>query len=594
MKYPVISKNPSNPINYKEKEFTILLDSFLYNAGVVGLLNVLEMAGKISIEEVVERSKNSNRITLPLDKLDGFETDYKNAMLEMYKHTAKANQFVGAYESYSMDSSIENLKKMIIGFQIITDKNRNSPLHVFVLMPDAIYEGKAFTKDEKITFIKNCDTELKACNNLKPKKGTTQETIDEKYIALHEKYKTLIDCAYENREEFLMKDLSFTIFNSFFGEKAFTNKSNFSLTSNETYAKVFLDPLGWFVDKKIKDVNYQCSNCKADIDTKSGTRNGHKVGLSGYVWIRGLGVDSVKKKSMFWNFEQDDLLCPICAIVYSCIPFGFSVFNDYGNMAFFFNSNKSIRTLWQLNSTLKEKMTNIARVSKEDIFGVYLENFGNNLSEHDMKSIQSIRFENERYSVKTVSTYHLNFFREKHKELKSLRGYKFIIGKSGQMDIWLDVYQEAVKAILDGYSLNPLIHKVIMYNIKERKLAPYHLGTLLQLENYKNNIKRGESGSMNTISEKQLYFISSIGQTMKSKILSKSSDNKLKGYVYKLESLVRVNDKHRFISELSRMHATYEVELPTLLIKALNDDLFKTLGNAYIIGLLGSAKSNKE
>ena len=56
--------------------------------------------------------------------------------------------------------------------------------------------------------------------------------------------------------------------------------------------------------------------------------NDDPVKISNYSWIVDGGIDSERKTSVFWDFVRDDYMCPMCALVYSCMPLGFNVYTD--------------------------------------------------------------------------------------------------------------------------------------------------------------------------------------------------------------------------------------------------------------------------
>ena len=55
-----------------------------------------------------------------------------------------------------------------------------------------------------------------------------------------------------------------------------------------------------------------------------------------------MGVDVKRKTNGFWNFNVDLSPCPVCNLIYACIPLGFS---GYAGEGFFVNDASSVRSL---------------------------------------------------------------------------------------------------------------------------------------------------------------------------------------------------------------------------------------------------------
>ena len=72
-----------------------------------------------------------------------------------------------------------------------------------------------------------------------------------------------------------------------------------------------------------------------------------------------------------------------------------------------------------------------------------------------------------------------------------------------------------------------------------------------------------------------------------------NNENKIKGLQYRLQNALRTNNVNLFMDILITAHAYIGKEIHKLFIRALeNEDEFKTLGYAFLIGLLNDG--NKE
>ena len=75
------------------------------------------------------------------------------------------------------------------------------------------------------------------------------------------------------------------------------------------------------------------------------------------------GFDTNRKLSHVWNFNNDIAMCPICKLVYSCVPVGFTYV--YGS-GIFINSNTNAEELIRINSRIKSEI-----YREESISGIY-------------------------------------------------------------------------------------------------------------------------------------------------------------------------------------------------------------------------------
>ncbi|UZN01388.1 type I-B CRISPR-associated protein Cas8b1/Cst1 (plasmid) [Lysinibacillus sp. MHQ-1] len=82
-------------------------------------------------------------------------------------------------------------------------------------------------------------------------------------------------------------------------------------------------------------------------------------------WVQKVGVDAARKSSHYWDHQRDIFICPICNIVYSCIPLGFTLVRGAG---LFINNNRSVEDLVSVNSiSLKAGKVDVSRDDLESM-----------------------------------------------------------------------------------------------------------------------------------------------------------------------------------------------------------------------------------
>jgi len=82
------------------------------------------------------------------------------------------------------------------------------------------------------------------------------------------------------------------------------------------------------------------------------------------------------------------------------------------------------------------------------------------------------------------------------------------------------------------------------------------------------------------------------GKNLLERLKERDAENKIQSIAYKLLNALKIGDTNQFMDVMMRVHMAYDLEVPGLLIKALQDkDNFYLLGYSFLNGLLG--KENK-
>ena len=71
--------------------------------------------------------------------------------------------------------------------------------------------------------------------------------------------------------------------------------------------------------------------------------------------------------------------------------------------------------------------------------------------------------------------------------------------------------------------------------------------------------------------------------------------NKLRAFVYKLINALSLGNRDMFLDSVARMYSGLNKEIPDVIINVFADDeSFKEIGYAYILGLKSEIKNNRE
>ena len=318
------------------EEIQIRLNDFLFNSGVLGLYKILRNVEKDNL--IKERE---NVLIVQKEALDNFESDYIKTMIDTYEEDTKW---------YSIITKKEYIKNM--NFE--KEEQRKKFDDDFKFIKNAI-ESNSYKAGYEILKVKNVEEN--------PYEYIKLIKEEKDYNKKRELTLKIIDHIEKNKNIYCMKDIIYTKINCFWSNVSFLNRTANKNDIKEEYNKSFVQPA----------ILYANSNRKGDITCIECGNVINKKEASGMSWINDVGVDVNRKKSGFWDFNEDAYICPICNLIYSCIPLGFTL---VGSNGIFINNNESIESLKGHNSNSKTNKK-MEEDTFENIYGKILYNFIN-------------------------------------------------------------------------------------------------------------------------------------------------------------------------------------------------------------------------
>ena len=566
--------------------FKVSLDTFLYNAGIVGFIQVLENS-----KAEIDKDYIINGQDLSIKK-------------EFLKNFNLAQAYIDAIcNKFKSDTFFENIK-----------------------------DEKSCKKEiEKIA--KEYEPNKK--DNTKIKGGKYRQAI--KKIGLSKKYDyeaELIKLSYDDRIErikIMLNDInkdkklkSILDFNSvsgkitaFWGQFAFldyANTSDYKLTDiiekyfTDSIKKIALDKS----DKEIEDYCFMCSNPIYDNyvyeslgqKKKDNSNSEKELKTKPYStsFINGLTQDLEGKSSQFWNHNPDVRICPLCAFIYACVPIGFI---NTKNSFIFINKNDSINFLIDENKKYEDKLLNL----KEDNLN-YFNTYIQNKIEKNEKEIEGIEFViNEynnnkyRYKIKNIDKNVLHILKASEVYLRKL--YYNNIKCTFDNKTSLDAFNECVENIFRNVNQYNLLYK--MYMAKYPDKIKFNdiikaLYLILKIQIIKNSIFTKGDKNMNDMIQKgeeackqgfilRMYIAESIDE----KVYSQEVTDKIKGMSFKLVNSVQTCNFNLFRDILFHTYIALGKNIPNIIMDMReSNNIFKDLGYSYLAGFNGAYKKDKD
>lgn len=543
---------------------------WLKNASLIGLLRVLDYKRKLNDKIIIE----DEYIEFDSEMLQGFENAYFELLISQHEKQLSWYKLV-SYEDkldvYLEDNkitikSIESLNKIIDNIKKLI--NLKSYVNGYLLLDDGEWIKLKEKELKKIKFKKK-DDPLKYKESLINQINVLKEII---HWFKKEDVKKVIKS----------KNVMYEIIQPFWGNVSIFLPDNNKKNMYELYSKDFILTAIKYIDSDKKKYKINCFTCNNKVKKTS------KPEAFDLTWLTKIGVDMSRKSSHFWNMNGDAYICPICNLLYSCLPLGFVVIENKG---IFINSNKSIKMLKQSNLVNVEyedkKFEEIENLSYYNIINA-MENLGIENIDKEMDNIQVIKFNGNNgvrpYSFNILSPKILKVLYYHRKNMNSL--VKVFVKITNKYS--LNIYDEVIRRIYAEKNLFDLIHQlIILYLDKEKFKSLFIIKIILEIN---TSILGGKNMRQEDINRYMSY-----GNILREAYLRKNAESKLTGITYRLLNSIKTKDYGKFMDTIINSYMYMKIEIPNKIAVALKDsEKLQSIGYAFVLGLQGEKEEKGE
>ncbi len=552
------------------KEIKIQLGDWLYNAGVVGFVNILLHANDNIL-------LNGQTVTFSADVLYNFEEKYFKYFIDTYEKTlswykiVKYKEFIEKYEQE--DYTNFSLKDLDHLNNFIGTNSKSGSLKYFLTSNSYVKAYKLISLDVDVINL------LKGLSTIKMKKSDTLSNKMNEIIKAINKLKIIISY-FENEEtrKYIgAMNVIYTIIKHAWKDVSFLNRTPSTPDMYQDYKKYFLDIAYNYITKDKKNDKYRCSICNNNMSHMN-------QNLS---FLNATGFDTNRKPSHVWNFNNDIAVCPICLLIYSCVPAGFTYVYNRG---IFINQNQDVNSAVKVNQMIKSEVledneTNIYRIYQ--VISQQIKKKSNAGIKYELADVQVVRYENEKYRFNLLSRKMLSILNDSTKLLNSLIKSWYKEGNTN-----FNIYDEVIKKLLNNENLFLFIHKLIVLKMTKQNVY-YHVGHIFGLLNINQKILEGVVG-MEKKSKDILEISKHSGYYFRKAYESKQSENKINGIAYRLLNSLKTNNKHLFMDTLLNCYLYIKQSVPTIFVEGMkNDDVFKSIGYAFVAGIINEFNKNE-
>lgn len=540
---------------------------WLKNAAIVGFIKVIEKL----MSNIDDINYENDYIEFDSKLLDGFEEAYFKVLIKENKNNLSINQLIKSIdiiEKLSIkdftEKNLKNLNEMIDNFK--SKLTSNSYKNGFLLLED----------NEKI---------LKLEKGLKKIKLKKKEKIEDSLDIIEEQIDLIKEIVeYLNRKDVKRiieaKNVIYSVIQPFWTNVSFLLKTNNKNDMYKLYRDDFIKPVKNYIDKDNIKFKYNCFTCGNKISKLN------KPDAFDLTWLVKTGVDMSRKSSHFWNFNGDAYICPICNLVYSCLPLGFAMIKGKG---LFINNNQTIELLKQSNITkIRDENKSFEEIEQLSYLNIVnsMEQYNIDNLDKEFENIQIVKIDsnNDRrpYSFNVLSPELMKIIYFNRKRLNSLIKIRVKITEK----YYINLYDEVVKRLYDGKNLFKLISDLLYMNLNGSFKGINFIYKILQINNF---ITGGKKMNLDDIKRFSCY-----GLNLREKYVSKDNEGKLSGITYRLLNALKTKDSAKFMETLINAYMYMRLRIPSEFSKALNnEELLLNIGYAFLIGLQGE-KENKE
>lgn len=543
----------------------IQIGDWLKNAGIVGLSTVLARLQTPELK-IIEKGQY---IEFDEKLLDGFEDKYFEVLID--KHEKSLSWYKLISQEYVLNNledkkeSVEKLNKIID--EIKSKVNSNSYKNAYLILKDSEIIENLIPKIKKIKITKKQDF----------------NDVKEEYLEQIRILTEIIEYFKKPNVKKIIaaKNVMYEVIQPFWTNVSFLLKTNNKKEMYNLYKADFIDSVKKYNEKDNSKNKYNCFTCDNKISKLS------KPEAFNLSWLVKVGVDKDKKSSHFWNMKCDAYICPICNLVYSCIPIGFTTLKGKG---LFINNNGSIRTLKTSNvaevSYESEKFEEIEQASYLRIVNT-VDQYGIENIDKEFENIQIVKFDSSNgsrpYSFNVLSKTLLRIIYYNRKRLQKL--IKVIVKVTDKY--YINLYSEVIDRLYVGKDLFDLIYMLMKMNLGEEFKGTNFIYSILEIN---NSFKGGRGMRFEDTKNFKNY-----GLNLRKKYVESGNESKISGITYRLLNALKTKDSSKFMDTMINAYMYVKLEIPTDFVKGLNNmDALQGIGYAFLIGLQGVKEIKEE
>lgn len=540
---------------------------WLKNASIVGIIKVLR--NKRKSNENIEIA--SNYIQFDSSMLEDFEEAYFETIFEEYGKKGSWNRLVGYIDT------IEILKKEEFTFENIEKLNKIIKDAKEIIKSSSYKSAYILIEDGK--WIESKESVLKKINC---KKKDDPENHKDSVLVQLNLIKDIIK--WFNRKDvkrlILAKNVMYDYIQPFWNNISILLSNNSNKDMYKLYKNDFIDSTINYINSDTELYKNNCFTCDKKIKTLN------KPNAFDLTWLVKTGVDMRRKSSHFWNMNGDAYICPVCNLLYSCLPIGFKTINNKG---IFINFNHNINVLYQANVVkINEDISfsQLENISYYNVINSMNHIYSKNI-EKEFENIQVVKIDGNNslrpYSFSILSPNIMKVIYRNKKNLEYLIKIKVEITEKYSINL----YNEVINRIYEGKNLFDLINKLLFIYLDGKFNNIKAIRNIIIINNF---LLGGKAMRIDDINKFENY-----GYELRKSYYEKNAEAKLVGIIYRLLNSIKIKDSSKFMDTTINSYMYLGKSIPKGFSLALSDsDRLQNIGYAFILGLQGEINKDSK
>lgn len=555
-----------------EERIVIRAEDWLKNAGIVGLYRILKES-----DETAEICVEEDQICFSAELLQGFSEKYFLYFIKRYKSTLSLYRILDFEKEVSRweednyrNFTGEDFSKLNDHVDYLKNKLKSrSYMAAYPLIKCSFDPLQKEKELKKIT--------MKKKESLTDRMGEIQNLVSD----LKEIYAFLRQ---EDSQKYIgAKNAMYGIIKNAWEGISILNPQVKEQNMYVEFEKYFVQSTLDYLKQEKSKWKYHCFSCEMPIKDTN-------IDLG---FMNDIGFDVARKTSHVWDFNNYVHICPLCRLIYACVPAGFTYLYDRG---MFVNANANLEEMFRINNNVFSKVWEDNRDGKS-LYAALFSSMEQQMREHveyELSDVQVVRLEKNRYTFSILSRKFLNTVKKCSSDLAFIRKSSF---KEGN-DISY-IYNETMKHLMQGENLFLLIHKLIQMRMNSSENCYFKMGTVGTVIKINDRFLK-EAGYMQDEKKEysQLELARFIGHNLQEAYGGFDEgkyNKKLDGIAYRMLNALKTNNKMAFMDSFINAHMYAQQPIPSLFSDYLNQDLlFKELGYAFVTGMLGEEWKAKE
>ncbi|MBS4534397.1 type I-B CRISPR-associated protein Cas8b1/Cst1 [Clostridium sp. D2Q-14] len=541
----------------------LYMEDWLYNSGLVGFYNIL----KNSEDDVVI---NQNYLEFDSDCLIEIEKKYFDYFIKKYKDILSLNKIISFEDSisYHEEKGFEEFDKKSLEYTneyiskvVKKQVKSNSYKSAYNLIGSSV---DILGLEKKLKKIKlNKKQEIK---DILPE-------IEEKFNLLKQiiEYMKLE----ESKKYIGAKNVMYTVINNGWNGVCFLNPQTKEKDMYIDYNNYFVQPVIDYLQEDESKYKFSCFSCGRKMNNFSNDLS----------FLNSTGFDVSRKSSHVWDFQNDVAVCPICKLIYSCVPAGITYFYNKG---IYVNDNSSMKNAININTKIYMGIFKQNNEGKRLTYKALVESINeeyNDKIKYELADIQLVRYEDEKYRFNILSRKSLEIIKDSKNDLNKLVNCGF-----REINTYFNVYELVIDRLLNSQNMFTLIQKLLHYKLSQPKDCYYNSYHIIRLLNINTSFLRRVGYMKDLDKDKDIVELGNNAGYYLRRDYGDSVD-KLSGISYRLLNSLKTNNADSFMDTLLNCYLYVKKPVPKVFLDTLrSEEKFKTIGYAFVSGLIDEKK----